>query len=142
MKNPPNDRIGIIGLGFYPAEQKISTGGQEIRTAVFLHASWLVQTYQGLKIKAEYDEEVFDVILEPENVVLAPAYPLFENNWTMKINIVVEQKKSIQKGSYDVKITLSAPDKEQSKAWAKIYGNKYIDFFSKEGIYAVVRINL
>ncbi|MDD5318015.1 MAG: hypothetical protein PHF51_04790 [Candidatus ainarchaeum sp.] len=61
MLHPPVGRFGAWGFGTYPSEVLLTakvneTTGVETDTYVIFHTSWLVETYQGLKLDAAYPD--------------------------------------------------------------------------------------
>jgi|GEM_PF-1620156 len=62
MQNPTPGRFGMWGFGTYPSEVLLfakvneTTGVETVAYTIF-HTSWLVETYQGLKLDAVYPSE-------------------------------------------------------------------------------------
>ncbi len=126
MKNPPADRIAIWGVGVYPARHDyVAFQESEIDIITFLHTSWMVQTYQGAKLEAEYDSRYFDVSVTPNMVLLGPAYPYFDKNWTQKITVKVRIRNA-PKGSHHITLNPINPPPEQIEKWRKTYGGSYV----------------
>jgi len=122
-KKAPEGRIGIWGLGIYPARQERSVhAGEEFTAVAYLHASWFVQTYQGLTLKADYDSRYFDVSLSPDIVLLGPSYPSFSEEWAQKILVKVRTKDA-PKGTYNIAINPTLPPFEKDEEWRASHKN-------------------
>lgn len=131
IKSPPPNRIGVSGMGAYPGEQSFSVRkGDTFTAAAFFHASWLVQTYQGVEILQTYDAEYFNVSINPERFVLGPSYPVFDKNWAQRITVSVIVKNGTPSGRYIIGIDPDAPSEEDSQAWRSQYGSMYVNAFS------------
>ncbi len=124
--NPPADRIGVMGIGAYPADLTTSMGrNSEINVTVFFHSSWLVQTYQGMSLDiinpaAEY----FNITIDKNELLIGPNYPKFDRGWAQKVVIRIRSKNALPR-SYIIGINPSGP---QNKEWPQKYA-PYIGFF-------------
>lgn len=126
MKKPPADRIAIWGVGVYPARHEYKAQrGSEFTATVYLHASWLVQTYQGAKLEANYDKKYFDVSVTPDIVLLGPAYPDFDKNWTQKITVKIRVKDA-PSGPQHITINPKLPPDEKIIEWRSRYRGLYV----------------
>lgn len=102
IKNPPAGRAAILGFGAYPAEQSIKAKkGETVTATTFFHAAWLVPLRQEINLEAVYDKNYFDVALD-KSFVLGPTYPVFDYNWTRKLNVRINVK--APPGSYIIGI--------------------------------------
>ncbi len=131
IKNPPPDRIGISGMGAYPGEQTFTTAkGQQFTATAFFHASWMVQTYQGMKIRKTFDAEYFSVSADPETFLLGPSYPVFDKDWAQKVVIGINVRNDTPSGRYTIGIDPGTPSEEYENLWRSIYGSRYVNAFS------------
>lgn len=128
MRSPPEDRVALWGLGAYPAEQRFSAKpGDEFTAATFFHTSWMVQTYQGMHLALIYNETYFDVTIEPDRLVLAPAYPAFERDWSQKVVVKIRVKEGSPIGEHLIRIRIMKPDEADERAWREQYGGRYVN---------------
>ncbi len=144
MKKPPAERIAIWGVGIYPARHEYrAQKGSEFTATVYLHASWLVQTYQGAKLVAEYDKRYFDVSVSPDIVLLGPAYPKFDKNWAQKITVKVRVKE-VPKGVHYIIVNPKAPPDEKILEWRSKYKGLYdsMPASSPEQPYLRIAVNI
>lgn len=126
MKSPPAERIAIWGVGVYPARHEYKAQqGSEFSFVVYLHASWLVQTYQGAKLIADYDKRYFDVSVSPDTVLLGPAYPKFDKNWAQKITVSVRVKEAPE-GTHYISINPKEPPEGKALEWRSRYKGLYV----------------
>jgi len=126
MKNPPQDRIAIWGVGIYPARHEyVAPRNSQINIVAYLHTSWMVQTYQGAKLEVDYDKQYFDVSVSPDVVLLGPAYPKFDKNWTQKITVKIEVKNA-PKGVHEIALNPMAPPIEKIEEWRGRYKGLYV----------------
>lgn len=126
FRNPPADRIGIMGMGAYPADTTTGMGrNSEINITVFFHSSWLVQTYQGMGLDIiNPNPEYFNITLDKNELLIGPNYPKFDREWTQKVTARIKTKNAAA-GSYTIGINPSVP---QNKEWPQKY-TPYIEFF-------------
>lgn len=130
MKNPPGDRIAIWGVGLYPARHEYRAyQGNDFTVVVYLHAAWMVQTFQGAMIDADYNKEYFDVSVSPDTVLLGPAYPGFDKDWAQKIAVKIRVKNA-PKGVHYVTVNPGPPPPEQIEEWRNIYKGLYVSMSS------------
>lgn len=126
MKKPPAERIAIWGVGIYPARHEYRAQKEsEFSFVVYLHASWLVQTYQGAKLEASYDKKYFDVSVSPDIVLLGPAYPKFHKDWTQKITVKVRVKNASKSVHY-ISINPKLPSEQKEIEWRSKYKGLYV----------------
>ena len=127
MRNPPEDRIAIWGLGAYPSEQFFSSkAGGEFAAAVFFHSSWMVQTVQGIELVPEYDDAL-EVRVEPNVFLLGRAYPVFDESWMQKILLKVKVRENAAPGSYEIRLTAKAPPEEYEQEWRSVHKGLYVN---------------
>ncbi|MEM4255270.1 MAG: hypothetical protein QXR53_02985 [Candidatus Norongarragalinales archaeon] len=150
-QKPPTDRWAAFGIGSYPSEVGIlSPRNNVFEVNFFIHTSWLVQTYQGTRfnygfpakgelLKSDFpdgtrnvtqDPEVvakyFDVEITPREILLEPAFPVFEPNWVQKITVRVKVKDA-PPGRYYIAIGSQSPSKEKADEWLWKYKTRYTD---------------
>lgn len=148
---PPRDRWAAFGYGTYPSEVVVlSKRNDEFEATFFAYTSWLVQTYQGLGFRASYPStgrlqnsefpdgtrtitvdpqettKYFKVVsITPEDALLEPAFPVFENGWTQKVKVRVKVTDA-KPGRYLVGVDIGAPSKEKSDEWFWKYKLNYV----------------
>lgn len=152
MLNPPENRMGIQGYGSFPSEGIVDANpGDTIRTCTFVHTSWFISTYQGLKLvsvymndaefsenffsdntriayqDAEENQNYFDIEIEPYQFLLEPTWGYFYNGWTKKVDVVVHVSPSTPPGKYIVGIGVTAPDPDQAEEWLWEYKTIYVN---------------
>ncbi len=151
MLNPPTGRFGAFGYGTYPSELVVLTyPGAKINTAFFVHTSWLVETYQGMGFDFVYPPNGFlrssdfpndtnrtvtqdpQVVrryirgtISPSNVLLAPAYPVFDENWAQKIDVNLDIAPDTPPGRYLAGVDIVAPPQEKADEWFNQYRTRY-----------------
>lgn len=151
IKNPQGSRVYAFGIGAYPGDVGADAfPDSQFTVATFFYSSWLVETYQGMKLEAVYPEtasvltpdlqgtnftvnqnpseagKYFNVTFEPETLVLDPSAPVFGSSWAAKVKINVTVSKDTPKGTYIIGVNPSDPPPEQSGLWLKTY-EKYSD---------------
>lgn len=121
FQNHDYSRWGVHGYGFFPGELSYSvtnmTAGDTIDIYSFLHTSWGIETWQGLKLNPVYNSDYFNVAITPSDVLLEPTFPKFYTNWSQKITMKITAKELIPAGTYDFSITFSSPSNELSSLW-------------------------
>ncbi len=150
-QKPPTDRWAAFGLGSYPSEVVVlSPRNNVFEVNFFMHTSWLVQTYQGTQfnygfpaqgelLQSDFPDntrnvtqdpekvrEYFDVEITPKEILLEPAFPVFESNWTEKIKVKVKVKNA-PPGKYYIGIGGQSPSKEKADEWIWKYKTRYTD---------------
>ncbi|MBU1197687.1 hypothetical protein KJ765_04200 [Candidatus Micrarchaeota archaeon] len=147
---PPTDRWAAVGYGTFPSEVIVlSRRNDEYETHFFIHSTWLVQTYQGMAFSVEYPphgelklsefadgtrtvdvdpeetKKYFDVSVDPVDVLLEPAFPVFQSGWTQKITVKVRAK-DVKPGRYIVGINITPPSGAKNDEWFYKYKLDYI----------------
>ena len=121
---------GVLGYGAFPSDVRVTAGRDgELAVTTIIHSSWLVETYQGLRmttVLGEGLEDYFDVSIEPEAILLEPSYPRFGSNWARKITFRVRMKDP-PAGDYLIGANPSAPPGEASREWASGFQGKYTE---------------
>jgi len=143
FKSPPQGRIGILGMGAYPADRAINMNRSgEATVVVFFHSSWLVQTYQGMTLTViNPNPEYFDVNLDKNELLIGPNYPRFDKDWTQKVVIKIRSK-SVPAGNYLIGVNPTSPSRGKSIEWSQKY-TPYIDFFSGlDRPYVKIKVNI
>ena len=116
------------GSGAFPADIMISgvSPDDTFPVITYWHAGWAIEKYQDFRLQAffpasatarmngtvvvqdpEKAKSCFDIIITPENVILAPTYPKFYLGWTQKITAEITAKCS---GDWIIDVTSQAPD--------------------------------
>lgn len=150
-QHPPQGRWAAFGVGSYPSELIVlSPRNNQFEVAFMMYTSWLVETYQGTKFNYGFPKsgnillsdfpdgsrdviqdpavvkEYFDVEITPNEILLEPAFPLFEKNWVQKIKVKVKVKDA-PPGKYLIGVGSEAPSKEKADEWLWKYKNRYTD---------------
>ncbi len=150
-QKPPVDRWAAFGLGSYPSEILVlSPRNNEFEINFFMYTSWLVQTYQGTRLYYDFpahgetllsefpdgtrnitqDPEKarrhFEVELVPEDVLLEPVFPVFENGWVQKVRVKVKVRDA-PPGRYYIAIGGQSPSQELAQEWLWKYKTRYTD---------------
>jgi hypothetical protein len=132
--NHDYSRWGVHGYGLFPGELSYTvsnmTSGDTVNVYSFLHTSWGIETWQGLKLIPEYNNNIFDVSLTPDEVLLEPTFPKFYSNWSQKINMLITAKRPVPQGDYQFSISFTTPSSINSNLWTwqaldKYTNNKY-----------------
>ena len=114
-------RWGVHGYGFFPGELSYTvsnmTEGDTVNVYSFLHASWGIETWQGLKLIPEYDNDYFDVSITPNELMLEPTFPKFYQNWSQKVNMLITAKQAVPAGTYTFSIQFTKPSNANSDKW-------------------------
>jgi len=121
--------MNVAGYGAYPSELRIKVKEGEYELASYLHASWGVVKYQGLRLKVNYpenSEKCFDVTLIPRTILLGRTYLSFDLNWAEKIKIKLKVNKKCPKGNYILTVSTTNVPEEIEKEWIRMHGNGYI----------------
>ena len=143
MKNPSRDRSTIWGWGAYPADQGFATSpGAEFTTATFFHTSWMVQSYQGMKLVPVFPgsgtingifvsspdaEKYFTVTVNPELILLGPAFPRFDSDWSYKIVVTIKVDEATPPGDYLFGVNPRPPPLEAKREWTLAHKLRYVD---------------
>ncbi|MFA6035561.1 MAG: hypothetical protein WC759_01230 [Candidatus Micrarchaeia archaeon] len=127
--------ISPYGFGAYPSDMQILTfKNDNITIATFFYTAWGVQTYQGLAFSPTVTDgegkevaDVADVEVEPQAIVLAPNYPVFEKGWAQKVLVKIRVKEKAPLGTYTVNLNLKSIPQDKSAEWSAKYGNQYTE---------------
>ena len=141
--NPDRNRSTIWGWGAYPADQGVETiPGDTFQVATFFHTSWTVQSFQGMElipvfpgtgtingvtVSSPNSEDYFTVTLDPNLILLGPAFPRFDREWSHKIVVTVDVAENTPPGDYLLGIDPRAPPQEASREWALAHKLRYVD---------------
>lgn len=110
----------VHGHGAYPGNPSLRfdtpMAGDWIQFCTFYRTGWGTETYQGIKLVPDYNE-YFDVAIEPNELLLAPTYPVIQKDWVRKLNITVAVTQIPPKGTYTIPINSVQPSAEQSREW-------------------------
>lgn len=152
IRNPQLNWLYAFGYGAYPGDVVTeASAGDDFTVATFFYTSWLVETWQGMKMMHFYPadtgvptqdlsgtwftvtqdpdkvKDYFEVSINPSIVLLEPSSPIFGYNWTQKILVHVKIKDDAPKGRYVIGVNPVTPPKEYSNQWIKQYLLKYAD---------------
>ena len=119
--NHDYSRWGVHGYGFFPGEIgynviNMSTN-DEIIIHSFLHTSWGIETWQGLRLIPEYDTNYFNVDVTPTEVLLDPTFPKFYIGWAHRVVLTVTAIKPVPEGTYTISIKFGVPSSKTSDEW-------------------------
>ena len=167
IANPVKGRFYGVGYGAYPGDIGAEAGpGDDFTVASFFHTSWLVETYQGMKMDVvfpsnsqipnqnlngtqlsvsqdpEKAKEYFEVTTTPDVFLLEPVNPIFGYNWTVKVLVHIKVKPETPKGTYVIGINPGTPPKEHSQRWIRQYLTRYNDGSSAVAGRPFVRITV
>lgn len=112
-------RWGVHGFGAYPGSISYKVEnmkkGQTVSICTFIHTSFEVETFQGMKLTMNIPEQ-FDFSIESDNFLLYPAYPSTEKNkkWAYKTKMIFTAKEDIPTGNYDFKLKANAPKDDKA----------------------------
>ena len=116
LKEHDYSRWGVHGFGAYPGSVGYSINnmneGQTVSVCTFIHASFGVETFQGMKLSIiSNSPELFSAVVEPTEFLLYPAFPDTSKNdkWAKKIKITIKAKEDIPAGSYDFQLKTISP---------------------------------
>lgn len=119
----------VHGYGAYPAYPKAIFGsnkvGEEKQICTLYRTGLGVETWQGIKLVPE-KSKYFDIIIEPDEFLLPPTFPQFDEEWVKKINITVKIKHPPPNATYKIEVNAVAPSEEKSKEWKEEVSNKEI----------------
>jgi len=152
IQNPNINRLYAFGYGAYPGDIGVDVKpGSDFTVATFFYSSWLVETWQGMRMQEFYpvqtgvptqdlngtkfsviqDPDVvktyFNVSFEPSVFLLGPSSPIFDYNWTQKVLVHIKVSPDTPKGRYVIGVNPVAPPKEYSDRWLMKYRLKYTD---------------
>ncbi len=149
IKQPQTGRWGAFGYGAYPADTDVTTKpGEQFAVTTFLHASWLVETYQGIRPIVVYNKDnamptqdlqgsssvvqdpekvkdYFDVSFSPDVMVLGSTYPVLDKDWTEKLKVTVKVKDGTPPGRYVIGVNIGSPPADFNDQMLKKYLNLY-----------------
>ncbi|VVC02663.1 Uncharacterised protein [Candidatus Burarchaeum australiense] len=156
MQNPPMDRWGAWGLGAYPSDMLVVTDqGTNFTATTYIYSSWLVKTYQGVGLETAYPAETtvpyeetgfkviqnsseaskyFDVTFDPPYLLLGPAFPIFDANWTQKVLVHVNVKPDAKPGNYVIGVNAGGPPSDVEKEWFAKYRTNYVTSSFASGV--------
>lgn len=113
-------RWGVYGSGIYPANPEVIFNKKSIGTWIqditLLRTGYGIETWQGIKLVAE-ENEYFDLVIEPNEFLLEPTFPVFSDNWVQPITYRVTIIKEPPKGEYSIKVFSVSPNKENAEKW-------------------------
>ena len=100
-----------FGSGCYPSDISVSNikSGESFPIVTYCHAGWSIEKYQAFKLTPSFPSSAslngdiitqnpdaaagcFVISVTPDNIVLAPTYPIFYLGWTQKITIILTAK--------------------------------------------------
>lgn len=112
--NHPVGRIGLVGLGFYPATQKVFVSkNQSSQSRAFIHTSFGVRAFRSVRLSAQFenpaDNEWATVSLDETSstgFVLGPTYPIFDSSWARPVDISIQFSPDAPQKDYPVRISV------------------------------------
>lgn len=131
------------GYGTYPADMETIMGqGDFVEVCTFFYTGFSVETYQGFGLQPIYPtkftynkvnyiqnpeqvKEYLTVEITPKNILLEPAYLMFEKGWSQKITVKVISKENTPKGIYQIGFNPIKPDLDLASIWQTKYTNKF-----------------
>lgn len=131
-------RWGVHGYGTFPSQISYSvtnmSAGDTINIYTYLHTSYGIETWQGVKVRLIYNESLFSIRAEPEELLLEPTFPKFYHNWTQKLLLNVIAKQKIPRGEYKIQMAMDAPTEQASDEWVWDVLDKYTNNLYHEQI--------
>ena len=142
-RNPSMTHWTPEGYGTYPHEMEVLVSpGASVDLCTIFHSSWGVETYQGFSLIPMYpgsaslggvtknidvanSKKYIDVKIEPENVLIGPAYILFDPSWTQKVTMTITVAPDTPVGVYAVGFDVGRLPLAQAEAWLLEYGEKF-----------------
>jgi len=121
--NPDYVMWGVYGQGSIPREIGYSfknlKKGDEFKLCTFFHNGFGVWTYQGFKLIPFGENEYFKIEITPNEFITAPTFPVFEDEWTKKIEIKIIVKETPPKGDYIFRFNTQPPSRDFSREATK-----------------------
>ena len=79
-------------------------------------------------VTQEWDKvkDYFEVTVTPEQLLLDPTYPVYDQGWVEKIKVHVKVKNP-PSGKYVLGLDVVAPDEETSNNWLWQYKTDYVE---------------
>ena len=113
-------RWGVSGYGAYPGNPEITftdtNVGTWIEDSLLFKTGYGIETWQGVRLVSE-NNKYFDVLIEPDEILLEPTFPIFSNNWVRILKYKITIKQTPPTGEYTIKIYQGTPSERQSKIW-------------------------
>jgi hypothetical protein len=110
----------VYGHGAYPAHPKVTFNTNEIyketHICTLYRTGWGVETWQGIKLVPE-KSKYFEVVIDPDEFLLPPSFPYFDEGWVKKLNITVRAKQILLVGHYEIVVDVVSPSEEKSNEW-------------------------
>ena len=116
-------RWGVYGTGAFPANLRLSVLQDELNISngyvfyTLYKAGYGIETYQGIKLIMEGYNEYFELVIEPNEILLEPTFPVFSENWVQPIKLTVVVKKIPPIGTYLLSVITDTPSPEKSREW-------------------------
>lgn len=145
-KEPDPVRWIPEGYGTYPHEAEVlmpfSERGLTIDVCTFFHSSWGAETYQGFSLNIIYPNSVsyrgvptsvssedsrkyITATINPEEVLLEPAYLFFESGWTRKVVLSIKVDENTPSGLYGIGWDVGRASMEKTREWYLKYEEEY-----------------
>ena len=143
LKNPDPTHWTPEGYGTYPHEIEAYTfAGEDITVCTFFHTSFGVETYQGftlvpvypsttmfdgksIPINSSASERYVSISIEPNVLLLEPAYLIFREGWTRKIRMQISVRNDTPPGIYSVGFDVARAPTSNTIEWITAYGASY-----------------
>ena len=139
--------LGVKGYGAYPGDIIIQSKedasvkpGMDLEMVTYVHASWGVTKYQGMKLEIFYPEsgisgfgiikvqqdsnkvkDYFNINIDPNILLIEPSWPLFYSGWTQKVKIKIHINEDTPAGSYLIGISPVDPPYDLQMKWLRQY---------------------
>ncbi|HIH20321.1 TPA: hypothetical protein HA244_03560 [Candidatus Micrarchaeota archaeon] len=135
---PPSNRWAVQGFGAYPSQASAQAKpGQRLAINVFFKTSWLVESYQGIRLEptAQNRSQIASpdfqknirVEISPQEFLLEPAYPAFSKGWAKKIGISISISPEAEEGEYEIGFNPVKPLANEE------WGSQHRAYFSATG---------
>ena len=126
---PDPNYYAVAGIGFFPKSQTINLEkGKSATARFFVHAAFGVQSFQGVKLSVERQENAQGItakILNGEEFLISPSFPKFSSGWARAVDVRIDAAENSSPGSYELKFKIAKPSPEKVDEWGKITGSRY-----------------
>ena len=127
--SPDPNYYAVAGIGFFPRSQVINIEkGKSATARFFVHAAFGVQSFQGVKLSVEQQENAQGItakILNGSEFLIYPSFPKFSSGWARAVDVRIDIPENAAPGSYELKFKIAKPSAEKVDEWGKIAGNRY-----------------
>lgn len=113
---------GVYGYGAYPADISYALAnvkkGDTIEFCTFFKTAWSIETYQGIEL-VPIEDEYWDVSLNPSIFMAMPTFPVFNKEWSKKIELKLTAKKDIPPNTYQLGFAVTSPSQSIEKEFKR-----------------------